>query len=154
MANRGYELYTESNEASSGYVLAYYGKVREVMSAYLFDETKSLSRINMAFEGNVLNELRTHLTNDLQYQFLFDDEGDYYYSLPDGKSFALVYVTTLSNGSYATYIVFLPMPSSSRSAKVPRLQKTVGKNVEVLNLENIRNALLFKKYGKKARIMR
>ena len=122
MAKRGYTLYKESTNVSEGYHLAYNGKYEEGLSMYLFDRLMQLEQVQVAFAGNLIDELRNYVVSSMSYTFAgtSNDGSQYFYLTPDMSSFAIIYISSadaqpMTMITYFSYDSIMSVPSRVKS---------------------------------------
>ena len=134
VAAMGYTLYSESTQASDKYYLIYSAKNKEVMTTYFFDSSQRLSNVLMPFLASDMSlaDMRNYLTSTLSYSYEgVNSSSQYYYATPDGKSYAIVYSTTVSSTEY-TYLTYIQRNTSYYSPAYPRMNDVEAHTLDVV----------------------
>lgn len=109
LEQRGYELYTEYDNADDYYALAYYGNDQEELIYYLFDDDKKLDDVQIIFENISVADMGDFMTEELGYTF--DEQRTiesanlvvYDYITADGKSWVTMYEKSYEDEEYGEY---------------------------------------------------
>lgn len=117
----GYTLWSESTIASNNYYLVYKPKNKEAYTQYLFDNSQTLARAIVFFDSTVatINDLRDYVSSTLSYTYKgTNSAGDqFFYLTKDGKSYAIVRLTTFSDGTQMPNVVYVSYSSVSSGAR-------------------------------------
>lgn len=121
VAGMGYTLGAESTLASNNYYLAFKSKYKEALTQYLFDNSQKLTMAVVLFDSSVatVNDLRTYVSGTLSHTYKGTNAaGDqFFYLTKDGKSYAIVRLTTFSDGTQMPNVAYVSYSSVSSGAR-------------------------------------
>lgn len=139
VANMGYSLLSESEQASDYYYLAYSGKMKEDFCYYYFDSSKKLDQVNVVFYSNgySVDDLRDYLSSGLSYTFKGTNSAktQFFYLTPDGKSYAVVTSGTFTDGTAYTEVIYISYDAVSSNA--PRRVRQGNMTFETIETRKI-----------------
>lgn len=141
MAELGYVLDQESNQASEYYLLIYGGKHKEMMTACFFDDQKCLDQVYQAFYASTvaIDEIRNYLTSNLLYEYFGSNNANtqHYYLSKDGKTIAIVESDTLSNGQEVVYVTYISSASIAGARQISSAKSLQSISVDGASLKKL-----------------
>ena len=130
VSSMGYSLWSESTQASNSYYLVYMPKHKEAYTQYLFNSSQTLEMVAVLFGSSVasVNDLRNYLSGSLSYTYKgTDTAGDqFFYLTKDGKSYAVVRTTILSDGTKMPNVTYVSYENVSSGVR----QRAQGMDLE------------------------
>ena len=142
MTNRSYTIYEEGTSSAGLVYQSYMGKYEELASLYRFNANQKLAEIDIAFTKVTVTDLEEYVTTQLNYTYAGKgSDNEDVYATPDGRSYAFIYESILSDGSVISYISYIKRNSASArkdDATLSNVDSSLMKDDKTVNVRTMK----------------